>query len=94
MLLLGAPLVFSILGILANERNRSSILSDNQCCGSGSGRIQNFLPDPDPKFLPDPDPESDPEYHFGSGSGQPLLGMKLKQHFSEKMHNFSTKCTI
>ncbi len=24
-----------------------------QCCGSGSGRIRNFLPDPDP--------ESDPE---------------------------------
>ncbi len=33
-----------------------------QCCGSGSGRIRNFLPDPDPDYDPesiisDPDPE-------------------------------------
>jgi hypothetical protein len=31
--------------------------------------------------------------HFGSGSGQPLLGMNLKQNYSDKIHNFSTKCT-
>jgi hypothetical protein len=35
----------------------------NQCCGSGSARIRNFLQDPDPE--PDPelevmDPDPDP----------------------------------
>jgi hypothetical protein len=29
--------------------------------------------------------------HFGSGSGQPLSGMNLKQNFSDKIHNFSTR---
>jgi hypothetical protein len=28
---------------------------------------------------------------FGFGSGQPLLTMNLKQNFSDKIHNFSTK---
>ncbi len=32
--------------------------------------------------------------NFGSGSGQPLSRMNLKQNFSDKIHNFSTKCTI
>ncbi len=32
--------------------------------------------------------------HFESRAGQPLLGMTLKQNFSDKIHNFSTKCTI
>jgi hypothetical protein len=32
--------------------------------------------------------------HFGSGSGQPLSRMNLKQNFSNKIHNFSTKCKI
>jgi hypothetical protein len=30
----------------------------------------------------------------GSGSGQPLSRMNLKQNFSDKIHNFSTKGTI
>jgi hypothetical protein len=53
----------------------------------------------------DPDPKSDLKHfagsgvgsgmnHFGSGSGQPLSGMNLKQNFSDKIHNFSTKCTF
>ncbi len=54
----------------------------------------------------DPDPKSDPDLvgsesrvrsgtnHFKSGSGQPSLGMNLKQNFSNKIHNFSTKCII
>ncbi len=36
-MLVVAPLVFSILGILANDRNQSSIIPDNQCSGYGSG---------------------------------------------------------
>jgi len=32
--------------------------------------------------------------NFGPGSGQPLLGMNFKQNFSDKIYNFSTKCTI
>jgi hypothetical protein len=31
---------------------------------------------------------------FGSGSGQPFSRMNLKQNFSDKIHNYSTKCTI
>jgi hypothetical protein len=30
----------------------------------------------------------------GSGSGQPLSGMNLKQNFSDKIHNFSTRLCI
>jgi hypothetical protein len=55
-----------------------------------------------------PDPESDPVgsvtfcrirsririNNFGSGSGQPLPRMNLKQNNSDKIDNFSTKCTI
>jgi hypothetical protein len=47
------------------------------------------------------DPESDPKLfarsginHFGSGSGQPLAGMNVKQNFSDKIHNFSTRLCI
>ncbi len=83
LLVVAAPLVFSIPGILANDRNKPSILPDNQCC-----RIRSRI-------------RSDPELlagsginHFGSESGQPLLGMNLKQTFTDKIHNFSTKCTI
>ncbi len=32
--------------------------------------------------------------HFGSESGKPLLGMNLKQNFSNKIHKFSTNRTI
>ncbi len=34
--------------------------------------------------------------HFGSGSGQPLSRMNLKQNFSDKIHYryFSTKCKM
>ncbi len=32
--------------------------------------------------------------HFGSGSRQPLSGMNLKQNFSDKIHNFSTRLCI
>jgi hypothetical protein len=32
--------------------------------------------------------------NFGSGSRQPLTRMNLKQNFSAKIPNFSTKCTI
>ncbi len=32
--------------------------------------------------------------HLGSGFGQPLSRMNLKQNFSDKIHDFSTKCTI
>jgi hypothetical protein len=32
--------------------------------------------------------------HLGSGSGQPLSRKNLKQNFSDKIHYFSTKCTI
>jgi hypothetical protein len=50
----------------------------------------------------DPDPESDPKLFAGSGvgsginhfgSGQPLSRMHLNKT-SDKIHNFSTKCTI
>jgi hypothetical protein len=30
----------------------------------------------------------------GSGSGRPGSVMKIKENFAEKIHNFSTKCTI
>jgi hypothetical protein len=32
--------------------------------------------------------------HFRSGSGQPLSGMNVKQNFSDKIHNFSTRLCI
>ncbi len=32
--------------------------------------------------------------HFGSGSGQPWSGINLKQNFSAKIHNFSTRLCI
>ncbi len=32
--------------------------------------------------------------HFGSGSGQPSSGMNLKQNFSDKIHNISTRLCI
>ncbi len=32
--------------------------------------------------------------NFGTASGQPLSRMNLKQNFSDKIHKFSTKCTI
>jgi len=45
------------------ENNSRSI----QCCGSGSGRIRNFWPDPDldpEKIVSDPDPGSpDPKWN-------------------------------
>jgi hypothetical protein len=41
--------------------------------------------DPDPDLDADPDPAE---------SGHPLLGMNLNQNFSDKIHNFLTKCTI
>jgi hypothetical protein len=62
-----------------------------KCCGSGSGvesgsgRIpKNFAGSGVGSGI----------NHFGSGSAQSLLGMNLKQNFSDKNHNFSTKCTI
>ena len=48
-----------------------SLFVEQQCCGSGSGRIRTFLPDPDPvKFS-------------GSGSGSPDLD--LHRENGEKM---------
>jgi len=37
----------------------SLLLVCQQCCGSGSGLIQNYLQDPDPELInSDPDPGS------------------------------------
>ncbi len=59
------------------------LLPTNQCCGSGSGV----------GYVSGSGVESGIN-HFGSGSGQPLSGMNLKQNFSDKIHNFSTRLYI
>ncbi len=65
----------------------------------GKGGLEHSGVDLDPES--DPDPVGSVTFcrirsririnHFGSGSGQPLPGMNLKQNISDKIHNFSTK---
>ncbi len=58
--------------------------ADRQCCGSETGQIRNFAGSGVGSGI----------NHFGSGSGQPISGMNLKQNFSDKIHNFSTRLCI
>jgi hypothetical protein len=83
-------------------KNKGRIFPTKLRNRAGKKVIHNIL-----SSVVDPDPESDPKLfagsgsgvgfginHFGSGSGQPLSGMNLKQNFSDKIHNFSKRLCI
>jgi len=68
-------------------------IKSKQWLGNHPQELGSSVVDPDPElFAGSGSGVGSGINHFGSGSGQPLSGMNLKQNFSDKIHNFSTKC--